>query len=185
MAITIVTKPIEGFEEDADGNARFVNVPSKKFKMEHSLRAIARWEAIWKEPFLNRTEPLTNDMLISYLQCMNFDNEDFDVAIIDNDNIKKISDYISDKQSATIFTNTSPDEKPQRGKIVTSEEIYAQMFLGQVPIECEQWHINRLLMTLQAMKHLQGDTKKMTQKETMLTNHQINQARRAAMKSKG
>ena len=65
MAITIVTKPIEGYAEDADGNARFVNVPSKKFKMEHSLRAIARWEAIWKEPFLNRTDPLTNDMLIS------------------------------------------------------------------------------------------------------------------------
>ena len=69
-------------------------------------------------------------------------------------------------------------------EIFTSEKIYAQMVILQIPFECQKWHINRLLTLIRVCNEM-NNPKKMSKNEILRQNKAINAARRKALNSKG
>jgi len=158
--------------------------------LEHSLISVSKWEAKWKKPFLSSTDK-TVEMMYDYIRYMtvNKNVDDRIYTYLPPDISQKISEYIEDPMTATTFssdrkTPTHVPAKYQKTKIVTSEEIYYQMFSLQIPIECEKWHLNRLL-TLLRIFNVKNNPKKMTKAEIMRQNTAINKARRAKYHSRG
>ena len=49
---------------------RFIHTEEVTIKIEHSLVAIAKWEAKWHVPFLDPNTDKTNEMMIDYIRCM-------------------------------------------------------------------------------------------------------------------
>ena len=84
--------------------------------------------------------------------------------------------------TATTFSNIH--NNPNR-EIITSELIYYWMFSYNIPIECQKWHINRLLTLIRVFNVKQAPPKKMSRREIMSRNAQLNAARRKKLNSKG
>lgn len=158
--------------------------------LEHSLVSISKWECKWHKPFLSETKK-TNEELLDYIKCMtitqNVDDSVFDVLISDYENIKKINSYIEDKMSATVFTSNIINKNQQtthKKETMTNEIIYYWMIYFNIPMECQRWHLNRLL-TLIRVCQIKESNEKMSKKDTMLSNAALNKARRARLNSKG
>lgn len=152
-------------------------------KLEHSLAAISKWEAIVKKPFLEQ-ESMTAQQLLLYIKCMSEDTiDDKILAGITDKNIEDISDYISDSMTATWFKE---DHKKTGGKrIVTSELIYYWMATVGIPFECDKWHFNRLMTLIRIAGEEQKPSEKMDKKALAKRNRSLNAARRAKMHSRG
>lgn len=158
--------------------------------LEHSLISISKWEAKWKKSFLSSTDK-TVEMMYDYIRCMtvNKNVDDRIYSYLSQDTTQKISEYIENSMTATTFSSDRKlpmhiPVKYQKNKIITSEEIYYQMFSLQIPIECEKWHLNRLL-TLLRIFNVKNNPKKMSKAEIMRQNTAINNARRAKYHSRG
>lgn len=151
--------------------------------LEHSLISISKWESKWCVPFLSKKEK-TAEETIDYIRCMtvsaNTDQRLYDRLTIDN--IRQIEEYINAPMTATIL----PKRQTKGSKeIVTSELIYYWMISMNIPIECEKWHINRLLALIGICEIKNEPPKKISRREA--TNHYaaLNAARRKQLNSKG
>ena len=67
---------------------------------------------------------------------------------------------------------------------MTSEVIYAVMVETGIPFECQDWHINRLLMLLNVLD-LRANPKKMSRNEIYKQNTDLNEQRKARYNTKG
>ena len=156
----------------------------------HSLVAISKWEAKWHEPFLSKNEK-TNEQLVDYIRCMVLEPKVVDPKIfsyIGNSDFAKIRDYISDPMSATkMYTN--PNEKASNEK-VTSELIYYWMISLGIPVQFENWHLNRLLTLIKVcgvknqQQNAMGKTRKPTSSE-LANRARLNAARRKQLNTSG
>ena len=97
-------------------------------------------------------------------------------------NIRDVNAYISDKMTATTFKNS---QKPGRGQIITSEIIYYWMISFNIPMECQKWHLNRLLTLIRVCDEKNRPGKKMSRREIASQNRMLNQARKAKSGSRG
>lgn len=153
-------------------------------RFEYSLKMIYDWEAVWKKPFLKGE--LTDEEVFDFYKRMALDpvKDEFlttDVAEI-------LAKYISDSHTATTFTSLEEGNSKARntkGKIYTAEELYALMFMSQIPIEFEHRNLNRLLVVLRIMSNYNEPTKKMSQQDVIKQNRTLNEQRKAQMKTKG
>lgn len=164
----------------------FIHVKGAKFKIEHSLLSLAKWEAKWKVPFLHTK--LTREQWVDYIRCMTI-TQNIDPLVykmITPDLLKQIENYINESQTATTINNTAP-QRPHKKEIITAEIIYYWMTAFNIPFECEKWHLSRLLTLCEvcSIKNNAGNNKKMTKSEIMRQNNKLNAARRAAYNSKG
>lgn len=103
---------------------------------------------------------------------------------IDENTINKINQYIDSKRSATWFNE---QQKFSRGveKVVTSEVIYSWMIALNIPVQFEQWHINRLI-TLIRICNIQNSPKKKRKKSELASQYRsLNAERRAKMNTRG
>ena len=171
----------EGWDERTE---KFVEPKTVTLKLEHSLVSISKWESKWNKPFLSAAEKTTEEV-IDYIKCMtvtqnvdpdvynHFSKEDFD----------KIHSYINAPMTATTFR----DDKPGRSarEVITSELIYYWMFSLQIPKELEKWHLNRLITLIRVFNVKNADPKKMSKRDIMSRNSQLNAARRQQLNSKG
>ena len=94
-------------------------------------------------------------------------------------NIEDINEYIDKPMTATTFT--SENKSPNR-EIITSELIYYWMFSLNIPMECQKWHLNRLLTLIRVCNIKNQPPKKMSRREIMSRNAQLNAARRKKLK---
>lgn len=157
----------------------FVYLDGKSYRFEHSLKAISDWESVYKKPFMS-SEQKTNEELLDYICMMNLD-KNFNISELSHTDLAKVTEYISDSQSAT---SIKPSGKSNNA-ITTSEVVYAYMAMASIPFECDTWNFNRLMNLLQVYGDLQQPKKKMSQTDVMRQNRELNEARRQKLKSKG
>ena len=164
----------------------FVNIPETKLRLEHSLVSVSKWEQIWKVPFLPKRE-LTYDETISYIKCMTL-NEDVDPNVyrfIDENILMTIFKYINDPMTATTINKPYGGGSKGTVEIKTAELIYYYMIQLNIPIEFENWHLNRLFILMEIFNAKNMPEKKMSETQIIQDYDAINKARRAKLKSKG
>lgn len=166
-----------------DVNDRFVILKSKKLQLEHSLVSLSKWESKWERAFLGK-EKMTDEQIIDYIRCMtitqNIDSSVYDRLTVDN--IKDVDSYINRKMTATTFHNLQ--EKPDRS-VVTAEIIYYWMITMGIPMECQKWHLNRLLTLIKVCALKNSPPRKMSKSTAMSRQRSLNAARRRATGSRG
>lgn len=166
-----------------DENAeRFVEVDPVTLELEHSLRAIDEWESIWHVPFF-RKEPMTTEQLYSYVQCMSKTDINPSVFLFLNDeHLSKLREYIDNPMTATTISRRGG--KSNKASVVTSEVIFSNMIALNIPMECQDWHINKLLTLIEVCIIRNQPEDKMSQKETIEYHQSINERRRKELKSR-
>lgn len=162
----------------------FVQTKTEVLKLEHSLVSLSKWESKWHKPFLGR-EPKTKEETIDYIKCMTItQNVDPDIYNYIPDSIaEKIEKYINESQTATTFT-TPEGQAPSR-RIITSELLYCWMFSLGVSIECEKWHLSRLMTLLKVCDEENKPKKKQNTRELKSRNAALNAARKQQYKTRG
>ena len=155
----------------------FISIRSNRYKFEHSLISISKWESITCRPFLS-SDKSTEDMYL-YFSCMCFD-PNFKVEYLSYENIRELTTYIDEPHTATTIKSTNDKSK----KIITSEVIYAMMVDSNVPFECEKWNLNRLLILINVIS-ARRNPKKLSRQEVYKQNTELNKARRARLNTKG
>lgn len=178
LEITIEAKEFYNQQQN-----RFITTPSCTLTLEHSLISLAKWESKWHIPYLSNTEK-TAEQELDYIRCMiigNIPNEDI-LKALSVDNILDIKVYIDDPMTATVF---SKNQKKMKREVITAEVIYSRMFENNIPIECQKWHLNRLLTLIRVCDLNNSPKQKMTKKETLAYYAAQNTARRAKYNSRG
>lgn len=175
----------------------FKTIKGATLSLEHSLISISKWESKYHKPFLEKGNDLTAEELFYYIKCMTLTQcvRDEVYTILSDQNVKDIQEYIMDPMTATWFNESTLKQKgmgPSGGKqVITSELIYYWMIAQNIPMECEKWHLNRLLTLIKVCsiknEEANGDPKKpkMSRKELAARNSALNAQRRAKMHSKG
>lgn len=175
----------------------FKTIRGAELCLEHSLISISKWEAKYHKPFLEMGEDLTAEQLMYYIKCMTLTQcvRDEVYYIMSEDNIKEIQDYISNPMTATWFNEANikakSGPKSHDKQIVTSELIYYWMIAQNIPMECEKWHLNRLMTLIKvcSIKNEEsqdgGKGNKMSRSDLLARNKALNAQRRAKMHTKG
>lgn len=179
--LTLEVEPTELFDERLE---EFVTIKGMTLKLEHSLVSISKWESKWRKPFLDRFHPKTAEETLDYVRCMTL-TQNVDPIIyhaLTPAHIRKIDEYINEEQTATTFSNVNV---PPNRQIVTSEIIYYLMFSYGIPLDCQKWHLSRLLTLIRVMEIKNSPGKKMSTKEILAQNKALNAARRGRLHSKG
>lgn len=171
----------EGFDPNTQ---QFITTPGGSFTFEHSLLAMSKWESIHEKPLLNTlANKPTLEELDSYLiaMCTNTDKH-FTRDMMSTEVRQRLLEYIGKGNSATTIRSSGSSGNHQ---IITSEVMYAAMVESNIPFEAENWNINRLNKLLQVIQIRANPPKKMSRKEVMQQNRELNEARRKQFKSKG
>ena len=163
----------------------FVEIKPVVLRLEHSLVSISKWEAKWRKPFLDPKTSKTYDESLDYIRCMTINQNvnPLTYVVITSEMMSRINDYINEDQTATTFSNM-PTNKSTR-QIITSELIYYWMAGYGIPMECQKWHLSRLMTLIKIFDIKSNGGKKMSRNEVLAQNRALNDARRKAAKSRG
>ena len=85
----------------------------------------------------------------------------------------------------TATTINNRKNKPHSREIITSEIIYYWMIQSGIPMECQKWHLNRLLTLIEVCSIKGQKGEKMSNKEILSSNAALNAARRKKFNTKG
>lgn len=179
--LTITVPEKESFDE---AHSRFVKMEGGTFEIEHSLAAIAKWEAAHSVPFLSSSQKTIEESL-DYIRCMTV-TPGVSPALytrIDNSMMKQINEYIESKQTATTIRKIG--SKKVSREIITAEVIYYWMIATGVPPEYDQWHLNKLLTLIEVCNAKNNPGKKMKQKDVLAQNRALNEMRKAKHNTRG
>lgn len=129
-------------------------------------------------------EPKTAAETIDYIKCMTI-TQNVNPKVYNSltaENIEQINNYIDEPMTATTFSETN---NTRSREIITSELIYYWMFSLNIPMECQKWHLNRLLTLIRVCNIKNAPPKKMSRRDIMSRNAALNAARRKKLNSKG
>lgn len=174
---------IKGNESFDESTNRFVKTEDVTIVLEHSLVSLSKWESIWEKPFLGPQEKSTEETL-SYIQAMtitpNVPPEVY--SRITQEDLELVNKLITAKMTATVIREESGSG---RKEIITAEVIYHWMIAMQIPMECQYWHLNRLLTLIRVCNAKNAPKKKMSKSEIAAQNRALNAQRRAQIGSNG
>ena len=174
---------VKGAEFYNEATNEFIYLAPITLRLEHSLVSISKWESKWKVPFLSENE-MTTEQAIDYVKCMTI-NQNVDPNVysaLKPEDFKKIEEYIAEEKTATTFRKNN---NPPSRQVVTSELIYFWMTSYNIPIECQKWHLSRLLTLIRIASIKNQPEQKMSKSSILRQNAALNAARRAKMHSKG
>lgn len=177
--LKIILPELELYDESKE---EFIEIKGQTIALEHSLVSISKWESKWKVPFLNNKN-MTAEQIIDYIRCMTL-TQNVNPLLYTNltsEHLKAISEYIDDPMTATWFS----DSKKTNKEIVTSELIYYWMIESNVPMECQKWHLNRLLTLIKIVSDKRQPNKKMSRRDIYRQNAALNAARKARLHTHG
>jgi hypothetical protein len=177
----IVVPAGESYDET---NNLFITTKEQKLCLEHSLVSVSKWESKFHKPFLSNND-LSSEEFLYYVKCMTITQNIRDEVYfaLSADNVEAIKRYIKDPMTATTINETGG--KGRRGQTITSELIYYWMIASNIPIKCETWHLNRLLMLIRVCQAENAPKKKMSRGEISRRNYELNQRRRKQMHTSG
>lgn len=161
----------------------FIHLRGGTIELEHSLVSLSKWESKWHKPFFGR-EDKTDEETIDYVRCMTLTNNVSPelYKYLTPEHIQQVNDYIANPMTATTISNTKSGSSRE---IITSELIYYWMVALQIPFECENWHLNRLLTLVQVCNVKNSPPKKMSKRDVMSRNASLNAARRKQHNTRG
>ena len=174
-----------------EADQTFIDTEEATLELEHSLAAISKWECKWHEPFFGEQKK-TKEQVVDYIRCMTL-NPDVDpnvYLVIPATAIKEIGDYLEDKMTSIKWPDkqqngrTRTYGKPSK-ETITSELIYYWMFTQNIPLECENWHVNKLLSVIRMCSTKNTPPKKSNPNAILARNASLNAARRKALGTTG
>lgn len=163
----------------------FFTVPGQTLKLEHSLVSLAKWESKWEKPFLSKNN-MTLAEVTDYIRCMTITQnvDPFIFSYVARYHLDEVYKYMELPMTATTF---SKNKEPWKGssEVVTAEIIYYWMTVYNIPIDCQRWHLNRLLTFINVCNIKNQPKKKMPLKELHKRNYELNNKRLAELNTTG
>ena len=158
-------------------NEVFIYTKAQTLQLEHSLVSLSKWEMHWHKPFLSKVQK-TPEEIVDYIKCMTItQNVNPDVYnYLSIENLDQINKYIDNPMTATTFKK-DPNEK-RNNDIITAEIIYYWMTALNIPLECQKWHINKLLTLIRVCNIKNSPKKKKSREQVLRENAALNAARR-------
>lgn len=174
--------------------AEFTSTKAVTLRLEYSLVSLSKWESKWHIPFFDDSIKKTPEQMQDFVRCMTV-TQGVDPTVyarLTVENLNAIYRYMEDPMTATWFAGEGrPGEKnqngttkrrvrrrpPGTGKVLTSEVLYSRMFQAGVPIECERWHLNRLMTLIRVCQEEQAPPRKMSRKDALRQRRELNAAR--------
>jgi len=178
--LKITISAIELYDEE---NNEFTFSKERSLQLEHSLVSLSKWESRHGKPFLSKDEK-TFEESVDYIRCMTItQNVSEDTySLINKTHIAEVNSYIELPMSATIINQQSNGVNRE---IVTAEIIYYWMIALNIPMECQKWHLNRLLTLINVCNIKNTPPKKMGKREIAERNASLNAARKQSLNTKG
>lgn len=171
-----ITIPARRFWDES--REEFIYTKERTLQLEHSLVSLSKWESKWKKPFFT-DKPKTSEEIVDYIRCMTI-TQNVDPKVywfIDQKILNTVEAYIDDPMTATTF---SKEENESHNKeVITAEIIYHWMIAYQIPMECQKWHLNRLITLVRVCGIKNAPPKQRSQKELIQHHRAVNKARRA------
>ena len=161
----------------------FIQIQGGDVVLEHSLFSVYTWESKWNKPFISKT-PKTVEESKDYVRCMVIEGEVDPLAyyLIPDEVMQMIETYINAPMTATTFSKSN--EPPSR-EIITAEILYWQMIVLGIPLEFEKRHLNQLLTLIKVCSIKSQQPKKMSKKEILKRNRELNAERKRRLNTKG
>jgi hypothetical protein len=155
-----------------------------ELQLEHSLVSLSKWEAKYGRAFLSKKE-MTFEETLYYIKCMTITQNVNEEAYehLTTANISQINKYIESPMTATYFSEQKDGKK--NGETVTAELIYYWMIALNIPLDCQKWHLNRLLTLIRVCNIKNQPPKKRSRKELLARNAALNEARRKQLGTRG
>ena len=155
----------------------FIYTKDITLHLKHSLVSLTRWEQHYKRRFLDDGAKSEEEYRF-YIQCMTL-NKDVDplvYTVLQEDDIKKVTDYLHDSMTATTLpkqnNNRSNSEK------LSSELIYYYMSALNIPFECEKWFLNNLIILI-SIASIKNNPQEKKSKPSWSSIRALNAARNA------
>lgn len=178
--LTINVPEAEYFDESS---GEFMHTPAVEIQLEHSLVSLSKWESKWETPFLGK-DSKTTEQTYDYIKamCLSPEVPDETIERLPSDAINQVSEYIEAKMTATWFNDrkTAPSRE-----VITAEVIYYWMISMNIPMECQHWHLNRLLTLIKVCGQKNSPQKKMGRNEILARNRALNEQRKANLNTTG
>lgn len=173
-------QPVESYDELID---EFVTSPELKLILEHSLYTISKWESRWMKPFMGNDNK-TDEEFLDYIICMDITGTlTMELLLnIQQMDLDRINTYINSSMTATTFNG---GDKGKSREIITSELIYYWMITLQVPLECEHWHLNRLMTLIKICNIKNSPNNKQSMQTTLSQQKELNRQRKMQHNSAG
>lgn len=181
----MLTITIQGEEFFDDNINEFVYPESFVLHLEHSLVSLSKWESFHEKPFLG-PETKTDEEILSYIHAMIL-TPDVPLNILtffSQENYDLVKKHIDDKMTATWF-NENKNAPRNNQEVITAELIYYWMTVFTIPMECENWHLNRLFTLIKIANLKQEKPKKMGKSSAAQQQRDLNAQRRAQHNTNG
>lgn len=181
MSLKVTIPSCELFDPTTN---EFFDVEGQTLVLEHSLVSLSKWESKWHKAFLSNLTEKTYDESLDYIRCMTL-TQNVNPMIyrcIPADVIAKINEYIDDPMTATKLNESGGS---LHGETPTAELIYYWMIALNVPMECQKWHLNRLLTLIRVCSIKNTPPKKMNRSEFLSKRNALNASRRKSLRTKG
>lgn len=169
-----------------DASQTFLTLNKEVLQLEHSLVSLSKWESNWCKPFYSKS-PKTTEEAIDYIKCMtitqNVKPETY--THLPDSVFQEVDKYIHNPMTATWFADQK-NVKPNK-EVITSEIIYYWMVVHNIPMDCQKWHLNRLLTLVRVCNIKNQPAKKQGKigKDALAARAALNQARKAQFNTKG
>lgn len=180
--LTITLQGDELWDEDAEV---FRYTEGLTLEFEHSLVSLSKWEAKYHKLFLTKDEK-TEEEMVGYIKAMLLTPgvTDEDLNRLTEKEVLEINDYINDPMTGSTV-NELHQQASRTSERLSSELIYFWMSQYQIPVQCENWHLNRLFTLIKIHYAKSQKPKKVPRHEQARSMAELNAARKAKLGTSG